>query len=341
MTDFVKNELMELEDSCLQNKIIDFMLLNKIQLEYVKNIDSFSVSRYYYKILNNAKINKINNLIAELEIYLKVAKIKLDVSHEEGCIVFEISKKDRKILYFDELKDDKKEGLTACIGKNLNNEEVNIDITKTPHLLVAGATGSGKSCVVNNILKSLTNKYDEDYFKMILIDVKKVEFIQYNNMKQLAIPVISEIDKAVSILNKMCKVMDSRYDYLAEKGYKNIQEYNKNNDEKLNYYLIVIDEFADLIMQVEEVEKIVCRLCQLGRACGIHLIVATQRPSTNIITGLIKANMPTRLALSVTNYYDSKVILDDKGAEKLTGKGDFLLKYADGETIRGQAALIK
>lgn len=334
------NELNELNTQTTEQKIIDFMLLNRIELKFVKKIESFQIDKYFYKIMNNAKINKINNIIDELQIYIQVEKIILDVDNLNGCIVFELSKTNRKILKFEELKDDIKEGLTACIGKNTDAEEVNIDITKAPHLLLAGATGSGKSCVLNNIITSLNNKYNDEYFKMILIDVKKVEFLQYSNSKKLATPVITQVDKALSILNKMTKIMDNRYYYLAEKTYKNIFEHNQVENEKMCYYLIVIDEFADLIQQAPEIENAVIRLAQLGRACGIHLIIATQRPSSSVLTGLIKTNISMRLALSVSSYYDSKIILDSKGAEKLTGKGDFLLKYPDGKTIRGQAALI-
>lgn len=334
------NELNELNTNTIEQKIIDFMLLNKIELEFVKKIESFQVDKYFYRILNNAKINKINSVIDELQIYIQVEKIILDVDNLSGCIVFELSKQNRDILYFKDLKDNQKDGLTACIGKDTNSEEVNIDLSKAPHLLIAGATGSGKSCIINNIITSINNKYDENYFRMILVDVKKVEFLQYNNSKTLATPVITDIVKALSILNKMCNIMDARYNYLAEKGYKNIQDHNKNELEKMFYYMIVIDEFSDLILQAPEIEQAIIRLAQLGRACGIHLIIATQRPSSKVLTGLIKTNIPMRLALSVSSIYDSRIILDCKGAEKLTGKGDFLLKYPNGEMIRGQAALI-
>lgn len=335
-----ENELNELNTQTIEQKIIDFMLLNRIELEFIKKIESYQIDKYFYKILNNAKINKINNIIDELQIYIQIDKIILDVDNLSGCIVFELSKNDRKILKFEELKDNVKEGLTACIGKNTDAEEVNIDITKAPHMLIAGATGSGKSCIINNIIKSLDNKYNENYLKMILVDVKKVEFLQYNNSNKLATPVITQIDKALSILNKMCKIMNNRYDFLAEKGYKNIKDYNEKEQEKMNYYLIVIDEFSDLILQAPEIETAVIRIAQLGRACGIHLIIATQRPSSQVLTGLIKTNIPTRLALSVSSVYDSRIILDSKGAEKLTGKGDFILKYPNGDITRAQAALI-
>lgn len=322
------NELNILNSQEIEQKIIDFMSINKIQLQFIKKIDSFQVVRYFFKISNNAKINKIKKIVDELQLYIQASKIKLDIDNLSGCIVFEVAKNTKDILYFDSLKDTQVEGLSALIGQDVNKNNIYIDFTKAPHLLIAGTTGSGKSSIINNILKSLTNKYTSDFLKIILIDIKKVEFSKYNNSPFLATPVITEVEKAISILNKICQIMDNRYKNLSSSG-------------KLNYYLIVIDEFSDLILQSKEVEKYIIRLAQLGRACGIHLLIATQRPCRETITGLIKANIPTRLALTVTSLYDSKIILDTIGAEKLTGAGDFLLKKSNGDIVRGQAALIE
>lgn len=335
------NELQFLNDNTIENKIINFYSLYKINLQYEKTIESYQVNRLYYKILNNSKIAKIRNLITELEIYIQAEKIKLDFDKLNGSIVFEISKKDRKILYFEDLKNDIKDGLTASIGKDINNNEIFINITKTPHLLIAGSTGSGKSCILNNIIVSLLNKYNADKMQMILIDIKQVEFTTYKNCKQLAIPTITSVENAIDILNKMIVIMNNRYNTLSQKNYRNIEEYNNKESEKLNYYIIIIDELADLFLQSPDIENILCRLLQLGRAAGIHLILATQRPDSQTISGKLKINIPTRIALSVTNAHDSRTILNETGAEKLTGKGDFLYKKPDGETIRGQAAFIK
>jgi S-DNA-T family DNA segregation ATPase FtsK/SpoIIIE len=335
------NELQFLNNNTTENKIINFYSLYKINLEYIKTVESFAVNRIYYKIVNNAKISKINNLINELELYIEAEKIKLDFDKLNGAIVFEISKKERKILYFEELKNDIKDGLTASIGKDINNNEISIDITKTPHLLIAGSTGSGKSCILNNIIVSLLNKYNADKMQMILIDVKQVEFTPYKNKKQLAIPTITTVEKAIDILNKMVVIMTNRYNILSQKNYRNIEEYNEKEAEKMPNYVIVIDELADLFAQSPDIENILCRLLQLGRAAGIHLILATQRPDSETISGKLKINIPTRIALTVTNAHDSRTILNEAGAEKLTGKGDFLLKKPDGETIRGQGAYIK
>lgn len=335
------NELQFLNNDTIENKIISFYNLNNVNLNYVKTVESYAVDRICYKIVNNAKITKIKNLIDELELYTEAEKIKLDFNKTNGLIIFEISKKDRKILKFEDLKNDCFEGLTASVGKDCNNNEIAIDLTEAPHLLIAGSTGSGKSCVLNDIIVSLLNKYNEDYLNLILIDIKKVEFTQYENQKQLAIPTITEVDKVVDILNKMIVIMENRYNMLSQKGCRNIQEYNQKEAEKFCYYVIVIDELADLFMQNKDIENIICRLLQLGRAAGIHLILATQRPDSQTISGKLKVNIPTRLALTVTNRHDSTTILNENGAEKLTGKGDFLLKTNNGEIIRGQSAYIE
>lgn len=335
------NELEILNNTETENKIINFYSLYNIELEYIKKVDSFSIIRYFFIIKNNARINKINSLINELQLAINTDKIKLDFEQLSGCIIFECSKRQRKILYFEELENKTKEGLTASIGKDLNNKEIELNLLETPHLLVAGSTGSGKSCILNNIISSLALKYDKDYYKTILIDIKQVEFLQFANIPQLATPIITTTEKAIDILNKMCVIMTHRYNTLSQNGCRNIQEYNEKSSDKMCYYSIVIDELADLFIQSPDIETIICRLAQLGRASGIHLILATQRPDRETITGRLKVNIPSRLALTVSSVYDSRIILDQTGAEKLTGKGDFILKTANGETIRGQGALIK
>ena len=335
------NELEILNNTETENKIINFYSLYNIELEFVKKVNSFAIVRYYFIIKNNARIQKINSLINELQLSILTDKIKLDFEQKSGCIIFECSKRERDILYFDQLKNDNQKGLTASIGRDLNNNEIEINLLKTPHLLVAGSTGSGKSCILNNIISSLCLKYDKDYYKTILVDIKQVEFLQFANIPQLATPIITTVEKAIDILNKMCAIMTNRYTILSQNSCRNIEDYNEKNKEKMCYYNIVIDELADLFMQSPDIESIICRLAQLGRAAGIHLILATQRPDRETITGRLKVNIPSRLALSVASVYDSRIILDQTGAEKLTGQGDFILKMSSGETVRGQGALIK
>lgn len=335
------NELLFLNNSTKEQTIIDFYLKFGIELKYIDTIKSFAIIKYYYKIVNNTKIKKIENLIQELEMALQVKKIHFSIDNIKGLICFEVAKNTRDILYFDELEDTIRKGLTACVGKDTNNNEIYIDITKTPHLLVAGSTGSGKSCLINNIITSLFNKYNERELQTILVDVKQVEFIQYNGNEHLAVDTITEVKEAFSILNKMVVIMNNRYNILSKKGCKNIKKYNEKEAEKMNYFLVIIDEVSDLLMQLPEIEDIICRLAQLGRAAGIHLIIATQRPDCKTITGKLKANIPSRLALTVTSAINSRIILDEPGAEKLTGCGDFILKMANGEKVRGQGALIR
>lgn len=334
-------ELEFLNHTEIENQIVNFYSSYRVGLEFVKKINSFSVTKYYFIIKNNAKINRISNLINELQLYIKSEKIKLDTDAQNGYIIFECSKTVRDILYFEELKNDNIDGLTASIGKDLNNNEIAINLLKAPHLLVAGSTGSGKSCILNNIISSLALKYNKNYYKTILIDIKQVEFIQFANIPQLATPIITDVEKAIDILNKMTVIMTNRYNILSSNGCRNIQEYNQKANDTMCYYNIVIDELADLFIQSPDIELIICRLAQLGRAAGIHLILATQRPDRETITGRLKVNIPSRIALTVSSIYDSRIILDQIGAEKLTGCGDFILKTASGGIIRGQGALIK
>jgi len=335
------NELQFLNNNTVENKIVNFYSLYKVNLEYIKTVESYAVNRFYYKVTNNTKISKIQNLIDELELYVEAEKIKLDFDKLNGAIIFEISKKDRKTLYYKELKNDKMDGLTASIGKDTSNNEISINLADAPHLLIAGSTGSGKSCMLNNIIVSLLNKYKENYLQMLLVDIKQVEFTQYKGKKQLATPTITNVENAIDILNKMIVIMNNRYNILSQHNYRNIQEYNQKEADKFTYYVIVIDELADLFAQSEDVESLICRLLQLGRAAGIHLILATQRPDVKTISGKLKINIPMRIALTVTNAHDSRTILNESGAEKLTGKGDFLLKQLNGKLTRGQSAYIE
>lgn len=334
------NELEFLNLETTEQKIVNFYSLHNIQIEYVKKVESFSVDRYFYN-MKKGKISSINNLLNELQLFIEVDKIKLSCENSKGYIIFECSKADRKPLYFEDLKNNIRSGLTASIGKNLNNEEIQLDLLECPHLLVAGSTGSGKSCLLNNIITSLILKYDKNYFKTILVDIKQVEFLQFQNISQLASPIITTTEKAIDILNKLILIMNSRYSLLSQNDCRNIEDFNKKSNDKLCYYLIVIDELADLFIQAPKIEELLCRLLQLGRAAGIHLILATQRPDCQTISNKLKINIPTRIALTVTNSVDSRIILDTKGAEKLTGKGDFILKKSNGDLIRGQSALIK
>jgi S-DNA-T family DNA segregation ATPase FtsK/SpoIIIE len=248
--------------------------------------------------------------------------------------------------------------LPIAIGKKIDNENFIVDLASMPHLLMAGATGQGKSVGLNAILVSLLYKKHPSQLKFVLVDPKKVELSLYRVIEKhflAKLPgeedaIITDTKKVINTLNALCIEMDNRYDLLKEAGCRNIKEYNekftarKLNPEKGHQYLpfivLVVDEFADLIMTAgKEVEMPIARLAQLARAVGIHLIIATQRPSVNIITGTIKANFPARIAFKVSSKIDSRTILDAGGAEQLIGKGDMLVSY-NGEITRLQCAFV-
>jgi len=222
--------------------------------------------------------------------------------------------------------------MAIALGKGAGGEAISADLSKMPHLLVAGATGSGKTVCLNTIVCCLMMNNTPNDVRFILIDPKRVELIQYNSIPHLATPVIVETPRALSALRWLCQEMDERYKKFATSGARHIEGYNKNKtgSNKMPYLVLVIDELADLMMAgFDEVETNLCRLAQLARATGIHLVVATQRPSVDVVTGLIKANFPTRISFAVTSQVDSRTILDGVGAEKLLGKGDMLFMPTD------------
>ncbi len=220
-----------------------------------------------------------------------------------------------------------KSRMALALGKGAGGESVSADLTKMPHLLVAGATGSGKTVCLNTTICCLLMSNTPNDVRFILIDPKRVELTQYNSIPHLATPVIVDTDRALNALRWLCQEMDQRYKKLASAGARHIEGYNKDRrgTDKLPYLVLIIDELADLMMAgYDEVETNLCRLAQLARATGIHLVVATQRPSVDVVTGLIKANFPTRISFAVTSQVDSRTILDGAGAEKLLGRGDML-----------------
>ena len=230
-----------------------------------------------------------------------------------------------------------------ALGKDITGRPVFGDLGKMPHLLVAGATGSGKSVCLNGIIASLLVSATPDEVQMLFIDPKRVELTMYNGIPHLIKPAITDAKLAAGALYEMTREMDSRYERFAKAGVRKIEEYNaKYPDEKLPFIVIVIDELADLMLIAPaKVETTICRLAQLARATGIHLIVATQRPSVDVITGIIKANIPSRIAFAVSSQIDSRTILDMGGAERLLGRGDMLYLPIDApKPVRAQGALI-
>ena len=228
----------------------------------------------------------------------------------------------------------KKGRLAIALGRDVVGNPVVADLSKMPHLLVAGATGAGKSVCVNAIIASLLFHWGPEQLKLLMIDPKKVELIGYNGIPHLIAPVVTEMDKVLGALTWAVGEMERRYDGFSQVGKRNLASYNQwayaNGEEQLPYLVVIIDELADLMMTVpEEVEPLIVRLAQLARATGIHLVLATQRPTVKVVTGLIKANIPARIAFAVASSIDSRVILDVNGAESLLGRGDMLYKAAN------------
>ena len=236
--------------------------------------------------------------------------------------------------------------LALGLGNDVSGQSIIADLTRMPHLLIAGATGQGKSVCINALITSLLFQVTPDHLRMILIDPKRVELTGYNGLPHLALPVLVESHQAAAALRWAVAEMDRRYKLFSSEGVRNIASYNDKAAQKLArplpYIVIVIDELADLMMVAAgEIEELICRIAQLARAVGIHLVIATQRPSTDIITGLIKANIPSRIAFAVSSQVDSRVILDTSGAEKLLGRGDMLYQPVDaGKPTRIQGAFV-
>ena len=336
-------------------KIEKFYNIFKIDLKITKHIDSLSVSRFFGTIAGKTKINTIEKLTNELALFLGVKNVKISIDTINNSIIFEIPKKTRQVLYFRDIIqiEENKKGLQVALGKDLNNNIFKVNLCKMPHLLVAGTTGSGKSVFINSIILNLLYNYTPQELNLILIDPKKVELSMYDGIPHLKTEIATDTETAKKSLDYAIKEMLKRYKQLQNAKVRSIESYNEKASEKMPYLLIIIDELADLMLSEvktklgadltgsPKLENKICRIAQMGRACGVHLIVATQRPSTDVITGLLKANIPSKIAFSVSNIYDSKTILDKTGAEKLTGNGDMYFKQVGSEElIRLQGAFI-
>jgi S-DNA-T family DNA segregation ATPase FtsK/SpoIIIE len=319
-----------------------------------------------YEIVPKAgvKISKIKNLEDDIALSLAALGIRIIAPIPgRGTIGIEVPNKNREMVDVKSVITTEKfmhsdHALPIVLGKTISNEVFVTDLAKMPHLLMAGATGQGKSVGLNMILTSLLYKKHPSQLKFVLVDPKKVELTNFNIIEKhylAKLPdsdeaIITDTSKVVNTLNSLCIEMDTRYDLLKNAGCRNLKEYNKKfENRKLNpnkghrylpYIVLVIDELADLMMTAgKEVEAPIARLAQLARAIGIHLIVATQRPSVNVITGIIKANFPARLSFRVTSKVDSRTILDAGGADQLIGMGDMLLSLGS-DMIRLQCAFV-
>ena len=258
-----------------------------------------------------------------------------DISCSDGTeprsLVIEVPKKEAKAISWTEYHEKAEESpLSVCFGADPVGKPVVADISKMPHLLIAGATGQGKSVAINNILATLINKNKPEELKLVLIDPKAVELGIYKNSKHLYCSIKTNKSDIYNTLSFIVKDMELRYKIFADKGFKNLSEYNENENLKIPRIVVIIDEMADLFLEKDKeynIESLVIKIAQKARAAGIHIIAATQRPSTDVISGLIKANFPCRLALKTSSPYDSRTILGATGAEKLNGAGDSILFY--------------
>lgn len=347
-----------------KNRIIETLQNYKIEIQKIKATIGPTVTLYEIVPAPGVRISKIKNLENDIALSLAALGIRIIAPIPgKGTIGIEVpnSKPDvvsmRSLIASDKFQNNKME-LPVAMGRTISNENYVFDLTKTPHVLMAGATGQGKSVGLNAILASLLYKKHPSQVKFVLVDPKKVELTLYNKIERhflAKLPdaeesIINDTSKVVYTVNSLCTEMDQRYELLKNAQVRNIKEYNtkfvnrKLNPEKghryLPYIVLVIDEFADLIMTAgKEIETPIARLAQLARAIGIHLIVATQRPSANIITGVIKANFPTRIAFRVTSGIDSRTILDSGGADQLIGRGDMLISTGN-DMIRLQCGFI-
>ncbi|MCI8374008.1 MAG: DNA translocase FtsK [Lachnospiraceae bacterium] len=318
-----------------------------------------SVTRYELQPDQGVKVSKIVSLADDIKLNLAVADVRIEAPIPgKAAVGIEVPNAENAIVSFRELVASQefknhKSRIAFAVGKDIAGKIMVTDIAKMPHLLIAGATGSGKSVCINTLIMSILYKADPEEVKLIMVDPKVVELSVYNGIPHLFIPVVTDPKKAAGALNWAVAEMTNRYKLFADYNVRNLQGYNEkikaiegisdeNKPKKLPQIVIVVDELADLMMVAPgEVEDAICRLAQLARAAGIHLIIATQRPSVNVITGLIKANMPSRIAFAVSSGVDSRTILDMNGAEKLLGKGDMLFyPYGYPKPVRVQGAFV-
>jgi len=290
-----------------------------------------------------AKVSKIERCATEIALAARAYSIPIiRTIPEEGLVSVEMLTKPPTGVHYVGLRDkleDAESNLPVILGKTQDGEDLVADLSIMPHLLIAGTTGSGKSVMLHSILASLIES-DADV-KLALIDPKKVELSHYENIKQLMYPVVTEAADALSILTDLVGEMEYRFKLMSKASVTSIDAYNKKQKRTMPYIVLVIDEFSDLMHSSRKVfQTKLCMLAQKSRACGIHIIMATQRPSVDVVTGLIKANFPARISCRVTSSPDSRVVLGCGGAEKLLGKGDALIKSLGFDMVRFQGAFI-
>lgn len=353
------------EQTANKNRIVEVLNNFGVQIKTITATVGPTITLYEITPAEGVKISKIRNLEDDIALSLAALGIRIIAPIPgKGTVGIEVPNAQKNIVSMESILNSKRfqettMDLPIAIGKTITNEVFMADLTKLPHLLVAGATGQGKSVGLNAIITSLLYKKHPNELKFVLIDPKKVEFSMYMPIADhfmAKIPddnedaIITDVTKVIRTLNSLCKLMDYRYDMLKLAGAKNIKEYNKkyvnhqlrltDGHEYMPYIVVVIDEFGDLIMTAgKEIEMPIARIAQLARAVGIHMVIATQRPTTSIITGNIKANFPGRMAFRVSSMIDSRTILDRPGANQLIGRGDLLFLNGN-EPVRVQCAFV-
>ncbi len=356
-----KNTKVNSNDFTKSNKIILERVLSDFDIKgsVVEIHVGPAVTQYEVAVSSGTKLSKVVAIDKEIALALAAKHVSIEAPIPgKSTVGIEIPNPSISAVKIKEIlgnipKEQEKAKILVALGKDLMGRVKTTDITKTPHLLVAGSTGSGKSVCMNSIIASILIRYRPDEVKLVLVDPKKVEMSNYNGVPHLLWPVVTDPKKASAALQRIVAMMDERYDAFADSGVKKIEEYNdyvanqkekapSSTLEKMPYIVVIIDELADLMMVAsKEVEASIQRITQLARAAGIHLIVATQRPSTNVITGVIKANIPSRISFAVASQIDSRTILDAGGAEKLLGKGDMLfLPMGENSPTRIQGCFI-
>ncbi len=329
---------LRMQSKLLEKKLEDFGVRGRV----VAVSPGPVVTTFEYEPAAGVKINKVVNLSDDLALALRAASIRIVAPIPGKAVIgIEVPNAVREMVRFKEIVissafEKSKSHLTICLGKDIIGHPVVAELNRMPHLLIAGATGSGKSVALNTMICSLLYKADPDHVKMIMIDPKRIELSSYDGIPHLITPVVTNVKKATNALFWAVKEMERRYELLSEISTRNIAQYNRKVLDKkpksegeplkpLPYIVIIIDELADLMMvSSRDVEVALTRLAQMARAAGIHLIIATQRPSVDVLTGIIKANFPTRLSFQVSSKTDSRTIIDSNGAENLLGSGDML-----------------
>ncbi|HXX58747.1 MAG TPA: DNA translocase FtsK, partial [Thermodesulfovibrionales bacterium] len=328
----------------LEKKLKDFDVEGKVTQVYPGPV----VTMYEFEPAPGVKMNRVVSLSDDLALSLKAQSVRVSAIPNKAAIGIEVPNRSRETVCLREIISAdifqrSHTRLTLALGKDIFGTPIVADLSRMPHLLVAGATGSGKSVSINSMVVSILYKATPREVKMLMIDPKLLELSSYEKIPHLISPVVTGAKEAAEALRKMVFEMERRYRLLAEKGVRNIESFNRvaPDEEQLPYIVIFIDELADLMFASgNEVEDSIARLAQMARASGIHLIVATQRPSVDVITGVIKANFPARIAFQVTSRIDSRTIIDSQGAEQLLGKGDMLLMLPGSRILRVHGALV-